>query len=236
MHERLHMHIERTTPISWIVAAVAGGVLFLLGGVVTTMSSTARFVMASGAIALVALGVYTAVVARRNVTLARRHGEMEAELAQMLRDDTSLRTRVAYTLRDPLTAIFWFADHLANSPEMPFDTRRDMLIAIRNDAREVEQSLSELAGLDGTATGGSIHRSRSAPGRGGCLDRLNNHDRRDLRIRPCTGESLGRQSQSDKYFAQCFAQQQAPDAPTSRFNPLEARREPRSRFRVATIC
>ncbi|MDK1096544.1 MAG: hypothetical protein QGM47_04710 [Actinomycetota bacterium] len=64
------MHIERTTPISWIVAAVAGGVLFLLGGVVTTMSSTARFVMASGAIALVALGVYTAVVARRNVSPA----------------------------------------------------------------------------------------------------------------------------------------------------------------------
>lgn len=148
------MHIERTTPISWIVAAVAGGVLFLLGGVVTTMSSTARFVMAGGAIALVALGVYTANVARRNVTLARRHGEMEAELAQMLRDDTSLRTRMAYTLRDPLTAIFGFADHLANSPEMPFDTRRAMLIAIRNDAREVEQSLSELAGLDGTATGG----------------------------------------------------------------------------------
>lgn len=145
------MHIERTAPIAWIVAALAGGVLFLLGGVVTTMSATPRLVMAGGAIALVALGVYAAVVARRNVTLARRHGEMEAELAQMLRDDTSLRTRMAYTLRDPLTAIFGFADHLANSPEMPFDTRQDMLIAIRNDAREVQQSLSELAGFDGTA-------------------------------------------------------------------------------------
>lgn len=148
------MHIERTAPIAWIVAALAGGVLFLLGGVVTTMSATPRLVMAGGAIALVALGVYAAVVARRNVTLARRHGEMATELGEMLRADTSLRTRMAYTLRDPLTAIFGFADHMAESRELPFDERRDMLIAIRNDAREVEQSLSELAGLDGTATGG----------------------------------------------------------------------------------
>lgn len=64
--------------------------------------------------------------------------------------DASLRTRMAYTLRDPLTSIVGFADHMVNSPELTFDEQRGMLLAIRTDAREVEGVLSDLAAVEGT--------------------------------------------------------------------------------------
>lgn len=147
------MHIDRTAPTAWILTAVTGGVLFVLGGIATTMSTTPRLAMAGGAVAFVALGIYTASAVRRNDALTEQHERMVADIEQLHAADTSLRTRMAYTLRDPLTSIVGFADHMADSPNLSFDEQRKMLIAIRTDAREVEMVLSDLAEIERTADG-----------------------------------------------------------------------------------
>ncbi len=146
------MHIDRPAPTAWIVTALIGGVLFVLGGIVTTISTTPRVVMAGGAVAFVALGIYTASVLRRNDVLAGQRERMVTEIELLHTADTSLRTRMAYTLRDPLTSIVGFADLMVDSPDLAFDEQREMLLAIRTDAREVEMALSDLAEVERTGT------------------------------------------------------------------------------------
>lgn len=141
------MSHDRTAPTAWIVTAVAGAVLFILGAIVTTMATTPRLVMVAGAVAFGALGLYTATVTRRNIVLTEERKELRTEIDILHTADASLRTRMAYTLRDPLTSIVGFSDHMVNSPELAFDEQRDMLIAIRSDAIEVERALSDLAAV-----------------------------------------------------------------------------------------
>lgn len=144
------MRIDRTAPTAWVVTAVTGGVLFVLGGVATTVSTTPRLVMAGGAVAFVALGIYTALVVRRNDALTEAQEIMVDKIELLRTADTSLRMRMAYTLRDPLTSIVGFADRMVDSPDLAFDERREMLLAIRTDAREVEMALSDLAAIERT--------------------------------------------------------------------------------------
>lgn len=139
------MSSDGTAPTAWIVTAVVGGVLFALGGIATTMSAAPRLVMLGGTIAFSALGIYTAIVARRNHSLSEETDQLRREIDCLHTADASLRTRMAYTLRDPLTSIVGFADHMVDSPGLPFDEQREMLIAIRTDAREVEHALSDLS-------------------------------------------------------------------------------------------
>lgn len=148
------MKLEQTTPTAWIVTAVTGGILFLLGGITTTMSTTPRLVMAGGAIAFVVLGVFTARVVKRNESLLAEKITMASQIDQMRTADSSLRARMAYTLRDPLTSIVGFADHMVSSPDLAFDEQREMLVAIRSDALEVERALSDLAEVDVTGPDG----------------------------------------------------------------------------------
>lgn len=142
------MNLEKTAPTAWMVTATIGGILFLLGGITTTMSTTPRLVMAGGALAFVILAVYTVSVLRRRDILETRQRELLQQIDRMATADTSLRTRMAYTLRDPLTSIVGFADHMVNSPDLAFDEQREMLIAIRADALEVERALSDLAAVE----------------------------------------------------------------------------------------
>lgn len=149
------MKLDKTAPSAWIVTAVTGGILFLLGGITTTMATSPRLVMAGGALAFVILGVYTASVVRRRNALIIEQASLHGTIEQMQLADTSLRTRMAYTLRDPLTSIVGFSDHMVNSPDLAFDEQREMLVAIRADALEVERALSDLAEVDQAPTDGS---------------------------------------------------------------------------------
>jgi hypothetical protein len=103
------------------------------------------------AVAFTALGLYAALLARRNKALKDERDELVERAKALHRADASLRTRMAYTLRDPLTSIVGFSDHMVNSPDLAFDEQREMLIAIRSDAREVERTLSDLAAVEPAA-------------------------------------------------------------------------------------
>lgn len=142
------MRHDRTAPTAWIATAVAGAVLFIVGAVVTTVATTPRLVMAAGVVAIAAIGVYAAVVTRRNAILTDEQQGLRTEIEALLSADASLRTRMAYTLRDPLTSIVGFSDHMVNSPDLAFDEQREMLLAIRTDAIEVERTLSDLAAVE----------------------------------------------------------------------------------------
>lgn len=146
------MRLDRTAPTAWIVTAVAGSVLFILGAIVTTMTTTPQLVMVIGAIVFAALGTYTAVVTRRSILLADELNGLRGEVDALHNADALLRTRMAYTLRDPLTSIVGFSDHMVNSPDLAFDEQREMLIAIRSDAIEVETALSDLADIEVTSS------------------------------------------------------------------------------------
>lgn len=158
--EMRKLNMNRTAPRTWIVSTIAGGILFVVGGIATTIATTPRLVMTAGAVAFVVLGLYTAVGSGRNELLRTRCAAMEESLDAMRGADTSLRTHMAYTLRDPLVSIISFADRMADAPDLSFDIRREMLLAIRSDAREVEMSLSELATADPCQCG--------VPGKKGC--------------------------------------------------------------------
>jgi hypothetical protein len=146
------MRNDRTAPTAWIVTAVVGGVLFAIGGIATTISTTPRLVMFGGVVILVGLGVYAATASRQTNTLRAERDQLRLDIGALKTADASLRTRMAYALRDPLTSIVGFADHMVDSPELAFDEQREMLIAIRTDAREVERALSDLAELRGGLT------------------------------------------------------------------------------------
>lgn len=148
---RERYHIGEKTPTAWIMTAVIGGVLFILGGIATSASTTPRLVMAAGATSIAALGIYAIRLIRDNLELVDRQTELMDEVARMRQSDASLRSRMAYTLRDPLTSIVGFADQLVESPDLPPEAQREMLVAIRHDAREVEQTLSELSSVDPTS-------------------------------------------------------------------------------------
>lgn len=139
------MRSDRTTPTIWIMTAVVGGVLVALGGIVTTTSAVPRLAILGGAIAVAALGIYAAVATRRNHSLSEEADQLRLEIDALHTADASLRTRMAYTLRDPLTSIVGFADRMVDEPGLAFDEQREMLIAIRTDAQEVEHALSDLA-------------------------------------------------------------------------------------------
>ncbi len=142
------MSHDRTAPAAWIVTAVAGVVLFALGAVITTMTTAPQLVTLAGAVAFAVLGIYSAVVTRRNINLTGERQELHVEIEALETADASLRTRMAYTLRDPLTSIVGFSDHMVNSPNLAFDEQREMLLAIRTDAIEVERALSDLAAVE----------------------------------------------------------------------------------------
>jgi hypothetical protein len=145
------VHPDRTAPTAWIVTAVTGGVLFAFGGITTTITTTPRLVMFGGAIAIVLLGIYAGAIVRRNGILTDERDHLRLEIDALHEADVLLRTRMTYTLRDPLTSIVGFSDHMVNSPDLAFDEQREMLMAIRDDAREVERALSDLAAIAQTA-------------------------------------------------------------------------------------
>lgn len=142
------MQLNRVAPTAWIVTAVTGGVLFVIGGIITTVSNTPRLVMAGGALLLVLLGAYSVWLHRRNGALIERNRLLGDAIEMMRVADTSLRTRMAYTLRDPLTSIVGFADRMVASPGIAFDEQREMLLAVRTNAREVEMALADLADVE----------------------------------------------------------------------------------------
>ena len=139
------MKFNRTAPAAWIVTAVAAAMLLALGGITTTSSATSQFVIATGAIAFATLGIYTAMAVHARDVLAAENGQLHSQIDELRTTDASLRTRMTYTLRDPLASIVGFADHMVNSPDLAFDEQRELLVAIRTNAREVERTLSELA-------------------------------------------------------------------------------------------
>lgn len=146
---------QRTTlPPVFVIAAAAGGLLFILGGAVTMMSSSARLALISAALLYAALAAYTIYVVYSRRRLATRTEEMASELETQRAADHGLRARMSSTLRDPLTSIVGYADRMASEPAMPTDERRELLIEIRDSAREVEHVLADLAADDETLHGG----------------------------------------------------------------------------------
>ncbi|MGI9667706.1 MAG: hypothetical protein ACR2N2_11540 [Acidimicrobiia bacterium] len=137
-----------TTPPAFVAFAIGGGLLFILGGILTTMSANARFALIAAAGAFIILGSYTLVAVRRSNALVAELTDLDAELARQRTADAGLKSRMSYTLRDPLTSIVGFADRMVSEPDMPEDERQAMLVEIRAGAREVEQVLADLAAED----------------------------------------------------------------------------------------
>lgn len=139
------MEDHHTTPPAFVVFAIAGGLLFMLGGLITAASPDERAVLAAGAIAFVLLGSYAvATVIRHN----RLFGEMEvlsAALEEAQKSDRAMRTRMAVTLREPITTIVGFADTLVERDDLSTDQRRGMARELLANAREVDQALAGLA-------------------------------------------------------------------------------------------
>jgi signal transduction histidine kinase len=145
----------RSTPQQLITLAVSGGLLFLFGAIIATMSHTApvELMVAGGAFAL--LSAYTLILNARASATTRRCKALEADIERLRRTQENLRSRMAFTLRDPLATIVGFTDTMADSPEMTHDEQRELLIAVRDNAREVERVLATMApsdAIDDTST------------------------------------------------------------------------------------
>ncbi len=139
------MQSRRTTPPSFVIFALAAGLLFVLGGIVTAASPSARALWIASAVAFVGVGTYTMVLLVRSNRLVEELDEVESELAASRTADTGLRVRMAHTLRDPLTSIVGLTDRMLNDSGITAQERSAMLREMRSGAREVEAVLADLA-------------------------------------------------------------------------------------------
>jgi hypothetical protein len=146
------MSNHRTIPPAFVIFAIIGGLLFLMGGIITSMTPNGRAVLAAAAVAFVALGAYTiTTVVRHNRVVAENDALVDAA-AQATRSDAALRTRMTHTVREPLAIIVGLADRLAEEEHgISTDERRAMTREMRANAREVEQALADLGNV-GTAS------------------------------------------------------------------------------------
>ncbi len=140
----------RSTPQQLTALAVSGGLLFLIGAAIATSSHSTRIGLIVAGTAFTALGAYALIATLKGRAAARRAANLQAEVDRLRVGDAALRTRMAFTLRDPLATIVGFADKMADTPEMPRDQQHDLLITIRDNAHEVEQVLATLAPIDTT--------------------------------------------------------------------------------------
>ena len=134
-----------STPPPFVIFAILGGLLFILGGVLTTMSASARWSLLGTALAFAGLGVYTLHVLR---VANQRRDDIEllrAEVDRRAVADASLRNRMASTMSEPLTGIITFVDRMIAEPAMETPDRVVVLEQIRDSAREVEGVLADLA-------------------------------------------------------------------------------------------
>lgn len=139
------MDNRRVTPPSFVVFTIALGSLFVLGGFVTAVSTTARLLWAASAVAFIGLGVYAVGLVTLNNRLVRELDEAESELAASRSADSGLRLRLARVLRDPLTSIVGLTDRMLNDASLTAEDTRAMLTEIRRGAHEVETVLGDLA-------------------------------------------------------------------------------------------
>lgn len=133
-----------TTPPAFVSVAIVTGVAFVLGGFLTTMSSSARWSLAIAGAMLVVLGIFAVYIIARANSYARRIEELESEASALTEANTGLRSRVVFTLRSPLSAIVGNADRMINSPDLDLQQRETLLKEIRDNAREVDGVLGDL--------------------------------------------------------------------------------------------
>ncbi len=151
------MEDHHTTPPAFVVFAVAGGLLFMLGGLITAASSDERAVLATGAIAFVLLGFYAVATVVRHNRIVAEMRVLSASLEEARQSDRAMRTRVAVTLREPVTTIVGFADALVESDDMSTDQRRAMARELLANAREVDQALTGLAAEGSVGVAGRVN-------------------------------------------------------------------------------
>lgn len=140
---------DSTTPPVFVLFAIAGGVLFLLGGILTAMTPDDRSVLIVAAIAFLLLGCYTIVVVLRHNRLVDDSQALADALEEALDRERGLRAKLAVTIREPVAVITSFSDRLASDPDTPADDRRLMLEELRASALEIDRLLAGLADTDG---------------------------------------------------------------------------------------
>ena len=141
---------HRTAPPAFVIFAIAGGLLFLLGGIVTAMTPNDRAILVAAALAFVALGAYTVTMVLRYNRLVIENSERRETETRLRRADTALRSRMTHTVREPLSICVGLADRLAEQHDVSTDERRSIMRELRASAREVELALADIAS-DGRA-------------------------------------------------------------------------------------
>ncbi len=150
------MEDRHTTPPAFVVFAVAGGLLFMLGGLITAASSDERAVLAAGAIAFALLGLYAVATAIRHNRLVAEMQVLSTSLEAAERSDRAMRTRVAVSLREPISTMVGFADTLVERDDLSTDQRRAITRELLANAREVDQALMALAAEGSTGIVGRV--------------------------------------------------------------------------------
>lgn len=140
---------DSTTPPIFVVFAIAGGVLFLLGGVLTAMTPDDRSVLIVAAVAFLLLGSYTIIVVLRHNHLVDDSRALADALGDAHDRDHALRAKLAVSIREPVAVITSYADRLASDPDTPADDRRLMLEELRASALEIDRILAGLAEVGG---------------------------------------------------------------------------------------
>lgn len=139
---------RRETPPVFVVFAIVGGLLFILGGIVTAMSPNDRAVLIAAGTAFLVLGAYTVAIVVRHNRSIRTTDTLEDAVTDARREDRALRSRMAYSVRDPLALIVSMTDRLVEQDDLTADQRRAMLVEVRTNAREAEQVIADIAGDD----------------------------------------------------------------------------------------
>ena len=140
----LGMSLDRNS--SFYTAAIVGcGMVFILGAFLAADSAGTRALIAGIFLALLTGGIFVLILLRRTNVLVKENALLRELSSDANAREDNLRTQLHYTLREPLAEAAGKADRLVSSPSMPHDQQQAILASIRDNAREVEQTLETLA-------------------------------------------------------------------------------------------
>ena len=129
----------------YAAAAIAAGLFFILGSLVTTSNLNTRVILGAVLATFALGGTYALLLVRRSQRMERANEQLASDFRDAVVREADLRTQVGYLLREPLASVVADADLLLSRPQTPGDQQRVLLTSIRTNAREVEEMLDDLS-------------------------------------------------------------------------------------------
>jgi len=135
----------------YAAAAIAAGLLFILGAMITASDWGAKTALLLALATLLVGGGFGIYLLRKTHRLSAHISDLTDDYRQVVMRESDLRTQVGFLLREPVAALVREADVLITTSDQTTPEQQAGLTSIQSNAREIDHIL---VGLGDQATGG----------------------------------------------------------------------------------